>query len=198
MFKFNGSQVRVVTQNCEPWFVAKDVADILGYVKTEAMTRRLDDDEKDTTICSTLGGEQSLIIINEFGLYNAILGSTKKESKEFKRWVTHEVLPAIRKTGTYGNHQTLMATVYNEMELRIKAELERDEYRKNLEKLAFASKLTFGEISHNTGLPKDIVIAPYCKSSKRTHTPQSQRFIQLILPLSEIIDDYRRQIGIDI
>lgn len=102
IFNFNGNAVRTTKdEKGEPWFVAKDVADILGYGKTEAMTRRMDDDEKDATICSTLGGEQKMTVINESGLYNAILGSSKPEAKAFRKWVTSEVLPAIRKDGGY-------------------------------------------------------------------------------------------------
>ena len=102
VFNFQGKPVRVVKdEKGEPWFVAKDIADALGYTSTEAMTRRLDEDEKGATICSTLGGEQKMNIINESGVYSSILGSSKPNAKTFKRWVTHEVLPAIRKDGGY-------------------------------------------------------------------------------------------------
>ena len=94
-------KVRVVMIEGEPWFVAKDVCDALELVKTDRALARLDDDEKDTHLVSTLGGMQQMSIVNEFGLYNLILGSRKKEAKQFKRWVTHEVLPSIRKTGAY-------------------------------------------------------------------------------------------------
>ena len=78
----------------EPWFVAKDVAEILGYSETERMTRRLDEDEKDTQKTSTPSGKQEMTIINESGLYNAVLGSTKPNAREFRKWVTGEVLPS--------------------------------------------------------------------------------------------------------
>lgn len=87
--------------------------------------------------------------------------------------------------------EVLMATLCTEMELRIKAEAERDEYRRNLQRIALASGLDYGAISETTGLPKDIVIPTYCRSSKREHSPQSARFIQLILPLREIIHELR-------
>ena len=73
----------------------------------------------------------------------------------------------------------------------LKAEAERDEYRRNLQRIALASGLDYGTISETTGLPKDIVIPTYCRSSKREHAPQSARFIQLILPLREIIHELR-------
>lgn len=94
-------QVRITDNNGEPWFVASDVAKALGYRDANEMTRLLDDDEKDTQSVRTLGGEQKMIIISESGLYSAILRSKKEEAKAFKKWVTSEVLPSIRKTGSY-------------------------------------------------------------------------------------------------
>lgn len=87
--------------------------------------------------------------------------------------------------------EVLMATLCTEMDRRIKAEAERDEYRRNLQRIALASGIDYGAISETTGLPKDIVIPTYCRSSKRKHAPQSERFIQLILPLREIIHELR-------
>ncbi|MBU2713632.1 phage antirepressor [Zooshikella harenae] len=100
-FKFNTSAVRVINKEGEPWFVATDVANALGYRDAFNMCRALDDDEKDTHTVSTPGGDQELKAINESGLYSAILKSRRSEAKAFKRWVTHEVLPSIRKNGGY-------------------------------------------------------------------------------------------------
>lgn len=88
-------------ENGEPWFVASDIAKALGYRDAEKMTRRLDDDEKDTRSVGTPGGEQQMTVITEAGMYSAILGSKVEGAKRFKRWVTHEVLPAIRRDGGY-------------------------------------------------------------------------------------------------
>lgn len=93
--------VRTVLVDGEIWFVATDVASALGYRDAEKMTRNLDSDEKGTQIVSTLGGEQDVSVINEAGLYAAILKSRRPEAKQFKKWVTSEVLPSIRKTGAY-------------------------------------------------------------------------------------------------
>lgn len=104
VFNFNGADVRIrQDENGEPWFVAKDVSDVLDYSDTSAMTRRLDDDEKTTLQISQDGSnyKTNITLINESGLYSAILGSTKPEAKIFKKWVTGEVLPAIRKSGGY-------------------------------------------------------------------------------------------------
>ena len=91
--------VRTATINGEPWFVANDVCAILEIDRTQ--TRRLDDDEKGVCLIHTLGGDQKMSIVNEFGLYSLILRSRKPEAKAFRRWITHEVIPAIRKHGMY-------------------------------------------------------------------------------------------------
>lgn len=111
VFAFDSSAVRTIMIDGEPWFVAKDVAEILGYSETEKMTRRLDDDEVQKIASPELGGANSMAreftIINESGLYASVLGSNKPEAKVFKKWVTSELLPSIRKHGAYaldGSH----------------------------------------------------------------------------------------------
>jgi prophage antirepressor-like protein len=99
-FDFESNDVRVVMgEDGEPWFVAADVCAAMT-ISTE-QTRRLDDDEKGLRTMQTLGGQQEMVTINESGLYSLILTSRKAEAKRFKRWVTREVLPSIRKTGSY-------------------------------------------------------------------------------------------------
>jgi prophage antirepressor-like protein len=99
-FAYEGRQVRVITdEQGMPWFVAADVCAVLGI--TTEQTRRLDDDEKGLRSVQTPGGTQSMTAVNESGLYSLILGSRKPEARAFKRWVTHDVLPAIRRTGSY-------------------------------------------------------------------------------------------------
>lgn len=85
----------------EPWFVAADIAKALGYRDAEKMTRRLDSDEKGTRSVGTPGGAQKMSVITEAGMYSAILGSQVEGARRFKRWVTHEVLPALRRDGGY-------------------------------------------------------------------------------------------------
>ncbi|ENX58795.1 MULTISPECIES: BRO-N domain-containing protein [Acinetobacter] len=97
----NEYNVRIIDINGELWFVASDVANALDYRDAGNMVRNLDDDERGTHNMSTPSGDQNLSIINESGLYSAILKSRKPEAKKFKKWVTSEVLPAIRKTGKY-------------------------------------------------------------------------------------------------
>ena len=96
--------VRAVSVNDEPYFVGKDVAEILGYSKPrDALSKHVDAEDRGVANCDTLGGTQELTVINESGLYSLILSSKLPKAKEFKRWVTAEVLPAIRKTGGYVN-----------------------------------------------------------------------------------------------
>lgn len=101
-FAYQGRQIRVINdEQGMPWFVAADVCAVLALPDTHKAVGRLDDDEKATATVPTLGGTQSMTTINESGLYSLILGSRKPEARAFKRWVTHEVLPTIRRTGQY-------------------------------------------------------------------------------------------------
>lgn len=97
----NEYNVRIIDLNGELWFVAADVANALDYPSASHVARNLDEDEKGIHNLYTLGGSQEMLIINESGLYSAILKSRKPEAKKFKKWVTSEVLPSIRKTGKY-------------------------------------------------------------------------------------------------
>ena len=95
-------QVRTIQQNGEPWFVGKDVAKILGYERADnAIRNHVDDEDKLMHQISASGQNREMYIINESGLYSLILSSKMPKAKEFKRWVTSEVIPAIRKTGKY-------------------------------------------------------------------------------------------------
>ncbi len=99
-FDFEGRPVRVVTDSQgEPWFVAADILATIGLDRKAL--ERLDDDEKGVSSIHTPGGGQEMTTVNEPGLYTLVLGSRKAEAKRFKRWVTHKVLPSIRKTGSY-------------------------------------------------------------------------------------------------
>jgi anti-repressor protein len=115
-FDFEGQPVRVITIDSEPWFVASDVARILGYRMASDLTRTLESDEKGTRPVRTPSGLQELAVISEPGLYRAIVqrqtgrmaeGDAKEYVKRFQRMVTHEILPSIRKTGSYIRQPTL-------------------------------------------------------------------------------------------
>jgi anti-repressor protein len=98
---YQGAELRTLVEGGEILFVAADVARILGYRDAHNLTRRLDDDERGTHSVSTPSGDQDMTVITEAGLYASVLGSQVPGARDFKRWVTHEVLPAIRRTGSY-------------------------------------------------------------------------------------------------
>lgn len=107
LFNFENNQVRTLLINDEPWFVGKDVAEILGYSKARnaIATHVDDDDKKGAPIQGDLGGTQEMTVINESGVYALVFGSKLPSAKRFKHWVTSEVLPQIRKTGSYASPQ---------------------------------------------------------------------------------------------
>lgn len=101
-FTYNTKQVRVIEKDGEPWFVAKDICDILEILNGRDAVSRLDDDEKDAVgITDAIGREQQTTIISESGVYALVFTSRKPEAEQFKRWIRKEVLPSIRKHGAY-------------------------------------------------------------------------------------------------
>lgn len=104
-YDFEDNLVRVVLIAGDPWWVAGDVAKVLGYTEAAKMTRNLDDDEKGLHIVETLGGEQQLSVISESGLFAAVLKSRRPEAVKFRKWVTGTVLPELRRTGRYVLHE---------------------------------------------------------------------------------------------
>ncbi|WP_348658893.1 phage antirepressor [Heyndrickxia faecalis] len=138
VFNFKQNEVRTILKDGEPWFVAKDVASILEFKDAFSMCQHLDDDEKQNLQLE--GFKRGAIAISESGLYSAILRSRKPEAKEFKRWITHEVIPSIRKHGAYMTPETLEKTISDpdfliglltnlkeEKAKRVKAEQERNQ-----------------------------------------------------------------------
>lgn len=108
IFDFHGQEVRAVTIDNEPYFVGKDIADILGYQRADnAIRNHVDEEDKLTHRFSASGQNRNMTIINESGLYSLILSSKLPQAKEFKRWVTSEVLPTIRKNGMYATDELL-------------------------------------------------------------------------------------------
>lgn len=100
--------VRTLVMNGEPYFVGADVTDILGYKNSrDTLAKRVDAEDKGVAKCDTLGGDQEMTVINESGLYSLIITSKKPEAKRFKRWITSDVLPSIRKHGMYATPETV-------------------------------------------------------------------------------------------
>jgi prophage antirepressor-like protein len=113
-FSFNDTLIRVITdEQGNPWFVAKDICSALDLSDVSKAVSRLDEDEKGTNKILTLGGSQDVLIINESGLYSLILSSNKPEAKAFKKVVTNEILPSIRKTGQYSTKSKKQSNVHD-------------------------------------------------------------------------------------
>lgn len=116
-WSYNSSEVRTLTLNNEPWWVLADVCKVLEIARGSKIAERLEEDEvRQTSVTDSLGRQQNTYIINESGLYSVILRSDKPQAKPFRKWVTSEVLPAIRKTGIYATDELL-----NNPDLAIKA-----------------------------------------------------------------------------
>jgi len=184
--------IRIMERNGETWFVAKDVAEILGYADAFSMTRRLDEDEQEKLETTEMavssfghGGARQFTIINESGLYNAILGSQKPEAKDFRRWVTHDVLPSIRRTGSYSVEQSLkdgenLSSLSGVLQDIIEQNAMLRE--KNAYLSQFAPKSDFGD-PNKEGFPKYQKRRGYFVSAKGAETsrldPEKNGYIQL-------------------
>jgi anti-repressor protein len=134
IFQYRNNKVRITQdEHGEPWFVAKDIAEILGYSDTQAMTRRLDPDDCGTCTDNSSGQVRPMSAINESGLYSAILGSIKPEAKQFKKWVTSEVLPSIRKHGAYMTPETIEKAIMNpDFIIRLATELKAEQIKNRI------------------------------------------------------------------
>ena len=176
-------ELRTVNQNGEPWFVATDVCRALDIKDTWNAISRLDEDEKDTDSISTLGGNQEMTIVSEAGLYSLVLGSRKPEAKAFKRWITHEVIPTIRKHGMYATPETvermlddpdsmiqILQTLKSERAARLQAE---ETNRLNAPKVFFADSVAQAD--------NEILIGELAKILKQNgvETGQKRLFNQL-------------------
>ncbi|MFR7688001.1 Bro-N domain-containing protein [Evtepia gabavorous] len=132
-------EIRTVEVNGEPWFVGKDVATALGYGEgkslANAVANHVDEEDKGVTELMTPGGNQKMVIINESGLYSLVLSSKLPGAKKFKRWITSEVIPSIRKHGAYMTPETLEAAIMNpDIMIRLCTVLkEEQDRRKSLE-----------------------------------------------------------------
>ena len=130
LFESNGWEVRIVEKSGEPWFIAKDICQCLELSNSREAVSKLDNDEKDVISNDTLGGRQNVTIVNESGMYALVFKSRKQEAKKFKKWVTSEVLPSIRKNGIYATDITIGNMIENPdfaIELLQKLKFERQE-----------------------------------------------------------------------
>ena len=176
-------ELRTVNQNGEPWFVAADGCKALDLGDTHKAVERLEDDEKGRNSIPTRGGNQEMTTVSEAGLYSLVLGSRKPEAKAFKRWITHEVIPTIRKHGMYATPETLermlddpdsmiqiLQTLKNERAARLQAE---ETNRLNAPKVFFADSVAQAD--------NEILIGELAKILKQNgvETGQKRLFNQL-------------------
>ena len=167
--------VRAVEIDGEPWLVGKDVAAALGYKETaKAVREHVDDEDKGVSILDTPGGKQEMAIINESGMYSLILSSKLESAKKFKRWVTSEVIPSIRKHGAYMTRTTIDELLENpDMIIQMATVLKEERAkRKQLEQTAAVQALQIAEMQPKASY-YDLVLA--CKD---------------LIPISVIAKDY--------
>lgn len=177
-------QVRVITKDGEPWFVGKDIATILGYKDTsDSLKRHVDTDDKLTRCFTDTGQSREMIVINESGLYSLILGSKLPSAKKFKKWVTSDVLPSIRKHGMYAtdeliNNPDLLIAASTKIKEERAARLEAEKLR---DKLIHQNKLyTTSEIAKELGYARpNSAIQTHCRYTLKHSIPHPQSKNQL-------------------
>ena len=135
-------EVRTVAKDGEPWFVANDICKVLGHTNSRVAVASLDEDEKGVSKVYTLGGEQQMTVVNEAGMYQLVIRSNLPAAKAFKRWITHEVIPTIRRHGAYATETTIESIIADpesgiKLLQALKAEQER---RREAEAIAEAQR----------------------------------------------------------
>ena len=172
-------QIRTIQQNGEPWFVGKDVADILGYQNgSRDVNRHVDEDDRQNYQNGTFESNRGLTIINESGLYSLILSSKMPKAKEFKRWVTSEVIPAIRKTGGYiaGSENMTDAEIMAKAVLVAQSTIrQRDQRIKELESDVAAAKPKVLFADAVSAADSTILIGDLAKILKQNGHPIGQK-----------------------
>lgn len=178
-FNFNDISLRVLTdENSDPWFVVKDVCDILGISNNRDAISQLDSDEKNTVVITDgIPGNPNKTIISEPGLYKLIMRSRKPEAKEFQRWVTHEVLPSIRKHGIYATETTIDQIIANpDFGIRLLTDLKEErakriEAENHVKELAPKAKA----LDDFTNVPDAILVRDAAKLLSNAGTPIGEK-----------------------
>lgn len=186
--------IRTIMINDEVWFVGKDVATTLGYAKPEnAIANHVDDDDKTTTLIQGTGSnyKSNAVIINESGLYSLVLSSKLPTAKKFKRWVTSEVLPSIRKTGSYNinetNPQLLIATALIEANKLLVAEKEKNK------QLTVDNQIMKPKAEYFDELVDKNLLTNFRDTAKEFHIKQNE-FIQFLIDKNYIYRDTKNNL----
>ena len=201
IFNYQAHEVRTIQKEGEPWFVLKDVCQILGLDTSQLkkVADRLEEDEKGRNSIPTPGGEQESWLINESGLYNVILRSDKPEARPFRKWVTSEVLPTIRKHGAYMTAETIEAAILNpdtmiKLCTELKAEQERsralqvENARLVVDKQIMAPKADYFDelVDRNT-------LTNFRETAKELHIPP-KKFVQFLLDHKYVYRDKKEKL----
>ena len=197
-------KVRTIEIDGEPYFIGRDVAMILGYKNPlDALMKHVDSEDKGVANCDTLGGTQEMTVINESGLYSLILSSKLPKAKEFKRWVTSEVLPSIRKTGTYSTpNMSEMEMIAKLASNAVNMEKALEEQSRRIDKLESKADIPIKEIVSET-------LAYSCityEQQKMIHLSAKLRVLEQLnaersaknqrLYYNKLYSDIRRQFGV--
>lgn len=187
--------IRTVMVDGEPWFVAKDVCEALDITNSRDAVARLDDDEKGVVLTDTLGGAQELSAVNEPGLYTLILGSRKPEAKAFRRWITHEVLPALRRTGRYGAPGSVTQSI---SELRAAMDAMQDMLDELREKIPPRSSVDRALLAQADGKLSPRHFAGNCHARRLLdHDEISRRITVHLITSDSTVEKMAEEMGVD-
>lgn len=199
IFNYHENQIRTIQKDGEPWFILKDVCQVLGISKYRDVVDRLDADERAPVKVDTLGGAQEMIAVNESGLYNVILRSDKPEARPFRKWVTSEVLPSIRRHGAYMTPEALEAAIYDpDYLLRVITVLKEETDRRKALEAANASLSAENEIM----APKAEYFDQLCERNTLTNFRETakelgippKKFVQYLIDKKYVYRDQRRKL----
>lgn len=211
VFNYQGKEVRTIEKDNETWWVAKDVCDVFGETNYRRATQRLDSDEKGVSQIDTPGGKQDMAVVNEAGLYSLLFAMQPTKSrgvdddyiqqrenalKSFKRWVTHEVLPSIRKHGAYMTPETLEAAILNPDTIIKIATALKEEQDKNKALQAANSALSVDntimkpKAEYFDELVDRNLLTNLRETAKQLHIPE-RRFIQFLVDHKYLYRDKR-------
>lgn len=196
IFNFHESEIRTIENNNEPWFCLKDVCNILAIKNTTDVVKRLDEDERTRF---NLGRQGEANFINESGLYSVVLRSDKPQAKEFRKWVTSEVLPTIRKHGAYMNEQTLEQALTNpDFLIKLATELKAEQQkRKELElknsQLAVENKIMTPKAEYFDELVDRNLLTSIRNTAKELKVKEKE-FVQFLLTKKYLYRDKKSKL----